>query len=550
LFIVVSDIYPTRTTDVADLILPAAAWGEKEFKYGCTERRYSVARYTIAPPGEAVGDHMIFAMLGTAWENDPDLSKIVPKGIVSGFWPEDVVKKAKDKWVQYVVEKSREKKWHEEFLNRLWDRDILSLAKNTYYDFSYVKRELFRKLIKGFRWPWPEQYATNPSVKARYDTYESASRYSYPYDPLMPDPEVIKKIYNDIKNMTDPKQIEEYVKGLDENVVHAIHKKKWLGKLSHNPVLMRWVLRQIVEEIDDLEYKRKSRVPEDWYVVFYAKPTGRMTVWARPWLPVIMNHETGEVKINPEVIITYEKLDVDAVFKGKISVFSEPKGPFKIVEKHKALPASGDPLKGLEVLRTKTWGEALKTNRGDIEAIFQIALAPAEAPGFTLKYRLDNGQVLTVRDAKDYPLVMTTGRVIEHWHTGTMTGRVPELRKVKPTAYVEIRKELADQLGIKQGDWVTIESPRGKLTVPAVILNPKTGLGGPRKDYVFVPWFDENKMPNALTLDNYDVQPYFFQPDYKTCAARIRKAKPSEIPPGGCTSKAQTGKPKYSIKVY
>jgi len=553
-FIVVSDIYPTRTTDMADLILPAAAWGEKEFKYGCTERRYSVARYTIAPPGEAVGDHMIFAMLGTAWENDPDLSKIVPKGIVSGFWPEDVVKKAGDKWVQYVVEKSREKKWHEEFLNRLWDRDILSLAKNTYYDFSYVKREFFRKLTKGFRWPWPEQYATNPSIKARYDTYESASRYSYPYDAIMPDPEVIKKIYNDVKNMTDPKQIEEYIKKLDENVVHPVHKKKWLGKLSHNPVLMKWVLKQIVDEIGDLAYKRKSREVEDWYVVFYAKPTGRMTVWARPWLPVIVNHETGEVKINPKVIVTFEKLDVDAVFQGKISVFSEPKGPFKVVEKYTALPASGDPLKGLEVLRTKTWGEALKTNRGDIEAIFQIALAPAEAPGFTLKYKLDNGQVVTVREATGYPLVMTTGRVIEHWHTGTMTGRVPELRKVKPTAYVEIRKELAEQLGIKEGDWVTIESPRGRLTVPAIILDPKTGLGGPRSDYVFVPWFDENKLANALTLDNYDVQPYFFQPDYKTCAATIRKAKPEEIPmdcagknPLQCVSKVQTGHPKYQL---
>ena len=543
-FIVVSDIYPTRTTDVADLILPAAAWGEKEFKYGCTERRYSVARYTIAPPGEAVGDHMIFAMLGTAWENDPDLSKIVPKGIVSGFWPEDVVKKAGDKWVQYVVQKSREKKWHEEFLNRLWDRDILSLAKNTYYDFSYVKRELFRKLINGFRWPWPEEYATDPSVKMRYDRYESASRYAYPFDPLLPDPEVIKKIYNDVKNMNDPEEIAKYVKGL---AIHAVHKAKWLGKLSHNPVLMKWVLKQIVEEIDDKEYKKASRMPDDWYVVFYAKPTGRMTIWARPWLPVIMDHETGELKINKNVIVTYEKLDADLVFKGKISVFPEPKGPFKVVEKHTATPASGDPEKGLQVLATKSWGEALKTNRGDVEAIFQLALAPAEAPGFTLRYKLDNGQELTVRDAKDYPMVATTGRVIEHWHTGTMTGRVPELHAVKPEAYVEINKEVAEKLGIKDGDWVTVESPRGMVTLRAKVLNPKTGLGGPRKDYTFIPWFDENKLANALTLDNYDVQPYFFQPDYKTCAARIRKAKPSEIPK---SEKQQTAKPKYNIKVY
>ncbi len=541
-FIVVSDIYPTRTTDLADLILPAAAWGEKEFKYGCSERRYSIARYTVIPPGETLGDHMIFALLGTEWEN----RGLVPAGIVSGFWPEDVVKAGGEKWVQYVIEKSRNKKWHEEFLNRLWDRDILSLAKNTYYDFSYVKREFFRKRIVGFRWPWPEQYATNPSVKKRYDMFESAMRYAYPFDPLMPDPEVIKDIYEKVKTMNDPEEIYKFIMSYDENKLHHVHKAKWLGKLSKNPVLMRWVLKNIIDEINDMEYKTKSKMPKDWYVTFYAKPTGRMTIWARPWLPVIMDHETGEVKINTKVIVTWEKLDVDAVFKGKISVFPEPKGPFKIVEKHVAEPASGDPIKGLEVLATKSWGEALKTNFGDIEAIFEIALAPAEAPGFTLKYRLDNGKEIVVRDAKDYPLVATTGRVIEHWHTCTMTCRVPELKRVKPEAYVEVPIALAQKLGISDGEWVTVESPRGKVTLKARVLNPVTGLGGPRIDYLFIPWFDENKLANALTLDNYDVQPYFFQPDYKTCAARIRKARPDEIPK---SPTQQTAKPKYNIYV-
>ena len=554
-FIVVSDIYPTRTTDLADLVLPAAAWGEKEFKYGCSERRYSIARYTIKPPGEAVSDAIIFAMLGTEWEN----RGLVPKGIVSGFFPEDVEKAAKaagKSWVQYVVEKSiNDKKWHEEFMNRLWDRDILSLAKNTYYDFSYVKRELFRKLVNGFRWPWPEQYTSNPSVKERYDKFEAASRYAYPFDPLMPDPDVLKKIYEDVKRMESPEEIAKYVQGLDENQVHHVHKAKWLGKLSHNPVLMRWVLRQIVEEIDDVDYKRRSRMPDNWYVVFYAKPTGRMTIWARPWLPVIIDHETGEVKINKQVIITYEKLDAKSVFNGKISVFDETKnGPFKIVEKHTGVPASGDPERGLELLKTMSWGEALKKSRGDIEAIFEIALAPAEAPGFTLKYRLEDGRVITVRDATGYPMVATTGRVIEHWHSGTMTCRAPELRRVKPEAYVEIHEETASKLGIKDGDWVVVESPRGQLVVRAKVLNPKTALGGPRRDYMFIPWFDEDKLANALTLDNYDVQPYFFQPDFKTCAATVRKARPNEVPRSKeaetCLTGVQTSKPKYNIYVF
>ncbi|AEM39189.1 Nitrate reductase [Pyrolobus fumarii 1A] len=543
-FVIVSDIYPTRTTDVADLILPAAAWSEKEFKYGCSERRYSVARYLITPPGEAVADHIIFAMVGKALEDEG----IIAKGLVSGFFPEDVDKAAKaagKSWVQYIVEKSRDKKWHQEFVTRIWDRDILSLAKNTYYDFSYVKRELFRKLEAGFRWPWPEQYATNPSVKARYEKYKSCGRYSYPYDPLMPDPDVIKKIYNDIKNMNSPEEIQKYIESLDENVVHPIHKHKWLGSLAKNPVLMKWVLKHIVEEIDDIEYKKASKVPESWYVVFYAKPTGRMTIWARPWLPIKMDHETGEVKINKEVIIQEMKLDANLVLKqGKISVFAAPKGPFTVVKTYKAYPASGDPEKALKILETMSWGEAVKKYKGDIQALFEIALAPAEVPGFALRYRTEDGRVITVRDATEYPLVVTTGRIVEHWHTATMTGKVPEIMKSKPEAYVEIPKELAEKLGIKKGDWVTIESPRGKLTVKAVILDPKTGLGGPRIDYVFVPWFDPNKLANALTLDNYDVQPYFFQPDFKTCAARIRKARPDEIPK---SEAEQTGKPKYSL---
>jgi len=83
------------------------------------------------------------------------------------------------------------------------------------------------------------------------------------------------------------------------------------------------------------------------------------------------------------------------------------------------------------------------------------------------------------------------------------------------------------------------------------VLNPRTALGGPRKDYMFIPWYDEDKLVNALTLDNYDVQPYFFQPDFKTCAAKVRKARPDEIPAKEiCLTGQQTAKPKYNIKVF
>ncbi|ALU11751.1 nitrate reductase [Ignicoccus islandicus DSM 13165] len=550
-FVVVSDIYPTRTTDVADLVFPAAAYAEKEFFYGCTERRYSVVNYTIRPPGEAIGDHVIFALVGKALEDEG----LVPKGIVSGFFPENVDEAAKKEgisWVQYVVKKSQEKKWHMKFLDNIYDVDILSLSKNTYYDFSYAKREIFRKKTweeqHGYRWPWPWTYAVNKNVKERYDKYESATRYAYPYDPLMPEPKLVKEIYNKIKNMNDPEEIKHYLMSIPDEELHPIHKHKWVAKAYKNPALLKWVLKNIVEEIDDIAYKEANKLNPEWYGLFYAKPTGRMTVWARPWLPVNIDHNTGVVTINDNVIIAYEKLDADAVFKGKINIFEAPKGPFVVAEKHVGKPVK-DVNEALEMLKTKSWGEMISNPeyKKYLESIFAIALAPAEVPGFKLEYKLENGQTITLREAEPYWMVATTGRVIEHWHTGTMTLKVPELRRVKPSAYIEINVDTAKALGIKDGDWVAVESPRGKIVLKAKVLDPRTGLGGPRYDYTFIPWFDPNKLANAITLDNYDVQPYFFQPDFKTCAAYVRKARPDEIP---TSEKEQTASAKYNIYIF
>ena len=546
-FIAVSDIYPTRTTDLADLVLPAAAWGEKEFKYGGTERRYVHATYLLEPPGECVGDAIIFTMVGKALED----KGLIPRGVVSGFFPEDVDKAAKTagkSWVQYVVEKSRDPRWHAEFINRVWDRDILSLAKNTYYDFTYVKREALRKLGNGFRWPWPSQYATNSDVKSRYDKYHSAGRYVYPYDAIMPKPDTVRKIYSDVEAMgNDTAKIKAYIDGLDENEVHKVHKVKWLGSLANNPPLMRWVLKNLVEEVDDSSYKRGEKLPDSWYVVFYAKPTGRMTVWARPWLPVKYDEAAKEFKIVKQVQVDYRSFNLDRLWKGSIAVFADERGPFDIKAKYSATPL-GDPENALQALQDRSWGEVVadRASRRDLEALFAVALAPAEVPGFAIKYKLETGEIITVRDATGYELVSTQGRALEHWHTGTMTGRVPEIVRVKPEAYVEVSAKLAEKLGIRDGDWVVVESPRGKAVFRARVLDPKKRLGGPRVDYVFIPWFDENKLINAVTIDTFDVQPYFFQPDFKTAAATIRPARPDEIPRA---KTEQTAAPKYSLPI-
>lgn len=119
----------------------------------------------------------------------------------------------------------------------------------------------------------------------------------------------------------------------------------------------------------------------------------------------------------------------------------------------------------------------------------------------------------------DYPFWLCTGRVLEHWHTGTMTRRIPQLHRAMPKAYVELNKADADRLGIRNSDLVTLKSRRGEIDLPAWI----GGRGDPKPGEVFVPFFDEGKLINLVTLDEYD--PYSKQPDYKKCAVTVvRKA--------------------------
>ncbi len=117
----------------------------------------------------------------------------------------------------------------------------------------------------------------------------------------------------------------------------------------------------------------------------------------------------------------------------------------------------------------------------------------------------------------DFPMWLCTGRVLEHWHTGTMTRRVPELRRAMPRAYVELNPEDATALAIQNGEIVRVESRRGHIDLPAWI----DGRGRPPKGSVFVPFFDETSLINECTLEAND----FFskQPDYKKCAVRVSR---------------------------
>ncbi len=118
----------------------------------------------------------------------------------------------------------------------------------------------------------------------------------------------------------------------------------------------------------------------------------------------------------------------------------------------------------------------------------------------------------------DYPFWLSTGRVLEHWHSGTMTMRVPELYRAVPEALCYMHPDDAKKLEVKQGGLVWVESRRGKVKSRV----DTRGRNRPPKGLVFVPWFDERVMINKVCLDA--TCPISKQTDYKKCAVKIYKA--------------------------
>jgi nitrate reductase (cytochrome) len=117
----------------------------------------------------------------------------------------------------------------------------------------------------------------------------------------------------------------------------------------------------------------------------------------------------------------------------------------------------------------------------------------------------------------EYPFWLNTGRVVEHWHTGSMTRRIPTLHRAVPKAYAEINKHDAREMGVRNGDMIRVTSRRGSIALEARI----DYRAQPTRGQVFVPFFDETKLINELVLDAYC--PISAQPDYKKCAVRVER---------------------------
>jgi assimilatory nitrate reductase catalytic subunit len=117
----------------------------------------------------------------------------------------------------------------------------------------------------------------------------------------------------------------------------------------------------------------------------------------------------------------------------------------------------------------------------------------------------------------EYPLMLTTGRVVSQFLSGTQTRRIGPLVDQYPEPRIEIHPRLAEKLGIKDGDWTTAESRRGNCTLRASVVTTI------RPDTVFIPYhWAGRKSANQLTISAQD--PISKIPEYKVCAVRVKKA--------------------------
>lgn len=166
------------------------------------------------------------------------------------------------------------------------------------------------------------------------------------------------------------------------------------------------------------------------------------------------------------------------------------------------------------------YGNQGALNNGDLKGPFAVpeGQEPKKTP-FKNKVKIFFRPFMKAveRPDENYPFWLCTGRVLEHWHTGTMTMRVPELYRAVPEALCYMHEQDCDKMGLKQGDKIYIESRRGKIMARVDMR----GRNKPPVGLVYVPFFDENVYINKICLDA--TCPLSGETDFKKCAVKITK---------------------------
>jgi formate dehydrogenase major subunit len=162
-------------------------------------------------------------------------------------------------------------------------------------------------------------------------------------------------------------------------------------------------------------------------------------------------------------------------------------------------------------------------NEGDPgdEVIFIDEFPTADGRGKLVP--ADFTRAAEVPDA-EYPFVLITGRLLEHWHTGAMTRRANVLDALEPVATVSMHPDDIERLGLRPGDMVTVESRRGVLSAFARVD------AGMQRGAVFIPFAFVEAAANLLT--NPALDPVGKIPEFKYCAVRVRAGAEAATEPG------------------
>ena len=116
---------------------------------------------------------------------------------------------------------------------------------------------------------------------------------------------------------------------------------------------------------------------------------------------------------------------------------------------------------------------------------------------------------------QDFPMILTTGRVLEHWHTGAMTRRAEVLDAIEPEAIASVSPADLEALGANEGDMIEVRTRRGAIQIKARLDSAVPG------GVVFIPFCYSEAAANILTNDALD--PFGKIAEVKFCAARLGK---------------------------
>jgi formate dehydrogenase alpha subunit len=133
-------------------------------------------------------------------------------------------------------------------------------------------------------------------------------------------------------------------------------------------------------------------------------------------------------------------------------------------------------------------------------------------------WALDYGTESELPD-DEFPFILSTGRVLYHWHGGTMT-RNSKLDEIWPEPTGELTPHDAAQLGVQTGDWIEVASRRGVIKLRALVT------GRSAQGMIFIPFHFVEAAANVLTLDRVDKRAKI--PDFKVCAVKVSKTAPPE----------------------